>query len=67
MEPRQVSRYEFMQNLGRGGMLAGMLGVALAALHGTKEVSECIGENHCASCWAYGGCSLPEKKETTDE
>jgi hypothetical protein len=48
-------------------MLAGMLGVALAALHGTKEVSECIGENHCASCWAYGGCSLPEKKETTDE
>ncbi|MBX7255734.1 MAG: hypothetical protein K1Y02_05195 [Candidatus Hydrogenedentes bacterium] len=67
MFPQHISRHDFLQALGRGGMLAGILGVAIAALHGKKTVSECISENHCASCWAYDGCALPEKKETTNE
>jgi hypothetical protein len=58
-----VSRSEFLQALGRGGLIAGLLGIAVAALRGTKDVSECFNHNYCSSCWAYNGCSLPEKKE----
>ena len=66
MDP-QVSRHEFLQTLGRGSLLAGLLGVGAVALRGKKTVSECINENYCSTCWAYDGCSLPEKKEKTDE
>ena len=59
----QVSRHEFMAKLARGGMLAGMAGLAAAALHGKREVSECFNHNYCSSCWAFNGCTLPEKKE----
>jgi hypothetical protein len=62
MDPR-FSRTEFIETLIRGGMLTGLAGFGAAALHGTKTVEECINENYCASCWAYSGCGLPEKKE----
>ena len=66
MDP-QVSRHEFLKSLGRGGFIAGLGAVAAAALHGKREVSECFQNNHCASCWAYTGCGLPEKKEIPHE
>lgn len=62
-----VSRYEFLQSLARKGLLTGLLGVGAAALHGTKDVSECFNHNYCDSCWAYRGCALPEKKEVSGE
>lgn len=64
MEP-QISRSEFMQSVGRGGLLLGLAGLGAAALHGKREVSECFQENHCSACWAYVGCHLPEKKDLT--
>jgi len=67
MDPQQVSRNEFLQALGRRGMLAGLLGVGAAALHGQKAVSECFNHNYCSSCWAFTGCNLPEKKEIGHE
>ncbi len=67
MDPQQVSRHEFLQRLGRGGLVASLVGVGAAALHGKKDVSECFNHNYCSSCWAFNGCSLPEKKEKTDE
>ena len=63
MASTPVSRHEFLQALGRGGMIAGLLGIGIAALRGRKDVSECFNHNHCSACWAYNGCSLPEKKE----
>ncbi len=63
----QISRHEFLEKLARGGMLAGLFGVGAAALSGKKPISECVNENFCSTCWAYNGCTLPEKKETTDE
>jgi len=62
-----VSRHEFFQTLVRGSMIAGLFGVGVAAVRGHKAVSECFNNNYCSSCWAYNGCSLPEKKETADE
>lgn len=64
---QKLSRHEFIESLGRGGIMAGLLGVAAAALHGKKDVKECFNHNYCASCWAYNGCTLPEKKEKIDE
>lgn len=61
MDPK-FSRHEFFQSVARGGIMAGLLGVGAAALHGTKDVSECFNHNYCSSCWAFNGCSLPEKK-----
>lgn len=63
MDDPKVSRHDFLQALGRGSLVAGLTGVAVAALHGKKDVSECFNHNHCAACWAYNGCGLPEKKE----
>jgi hypothetical protein len=63
MDPQQVSRHEFLQTLARGGIFVGLVGVGAAALHGRREVSECFNHNYCSSCWAFSGCSLPEKKE----
>jgi hypothetical protein len=60
---KPLDRNEFFQELGRKGMLAGLVGVGIAALHGSKSVSECFNHNLCASCHVYGGCELPEKKE----
>ncbi|MBI5093730.1 MAG: hypothetical protein HZB26_14960 [Candidatus Hydrogenedentes bacterium] len=62
-----VSRHEFLESLFRRSMIAGLFGVGIAAVRGKKTVSECFNENYCASCWAYDGCALPEKKEKTDE
>lgn len=59
----QISRHEFFESLGRKGLLAGLLGLGAAALHGQKDVSECFNLNYCSSCWAFKGCTLPEKKE----
>ena len=60
---QQANRAEFLAWLMRGGLLAGLLGIAAAALHGKKPVSACFNENYCASCRVYSGCALPEKKE----
>jgi len=62
-----VSRHEFLQALGRKGMLLGLAGVGAAALHGTKDVSECFNHNYCDSCWSFKGCELPEKTEVANE
>lgn len=62
MDP-QVDRSEFLQVIARRGMLAGLFGIGAAALHGQRAVSECFNNNYCSSCWAFNGCSLPEKKE----
>lgn len=61
------SRHEFLQHIGRAGILAGLAGVSVAALHGRREVSECFNHNYCDTCWAFNGCALPEKKELTHE
>ena len=66
MKPR-LNRHEFLVNVGRGGLLAGLFGVGVMALRGEKDVSECFNHNYCDSCWAYGGCALPEKKEIPHE
>jgi hypothetical protein len=67
MAPKRLNRQEFIQSLTRGGLMAGLTGVAVAAVHGTREVSECFNHNYCDSCWAFDGCGLPEKKEVPDE
>ncbi len=67
MDQQPVSRHEFLQSLGRKGMLLGLSGVGIAAIHGTKDISECFNHNYCDSCWGYTACALPEKKETKDE
>lgn len=64
---RPVSRSEFLQKLGRTGMLAGLFGVGASALHGTRAVEDCFNHNYCDSCWAFTGCTLPEKKEAKNE
>ena len=64
---KSLNRLEFLRTLGRGGMLAGLTGLGVAALHGSKEVSECFNENQCAACNVHGSCQLPEKKEVTHE
>lgn len=61
------SRHEFLVDLKRAGLLAGLFGVSVAALHGKREVSECFSNNHCEACWSFNGCSLPEKKELPHE
>lgn len=60
---QRFNRSEFLGWVVRGGFLAGLFGLGVAALEGKKTVEECFNENHCASCWAYTGCGLPEKKE----
>lgn len=67
MAERLLDRQQFLQSLTRGGLVAGLAGVAVAAVHGTREVSECFNHNYCDSCWAFDGCGLPEKKEIPDE
>ncbi|NUM52366.1 MAG: hypothetical protein HUU46_01860 [Candidatus Hydrogenedentes bacterium] len=59
---QKFNRHEFFQTVARGGFMAGLLGVGAMALHGKREVSECFNHNYCSSCWAFSGCSLPEKK-----
>lgn len=59
----QITRTEFFDRLARRGMIAGLMGVGAAALHGQRAVSECFNHNYCSSCWAFSGCTLPEKKE----
>lgn len=61
MEP-QVNRAEFIESVSRGGIILGIVGVGIAALHGKKTVEECFNENHCKACWAFAGCTLPEKQ-----
>lgn len=58
-----LNRHEFIQHLGRNGLLAGMAAVAAAALHGSKSPSECINTHQCQTCNVHGVCALPEKKE----
>ncbi len=60
---KSLNRHEFLANLGRKGLLAGLAGLSLAALKGTKSPSECFNHNYCESCFAFTGCGLPEKKE----
>jgi hypothetical protein len=60
---KEVSRYDFLQNVGRKGMLLALGGVGTAAMHGTKTVAECFDHNYCDSCFSFKGCTLPEKKE----
>lgn len=67
MAERLFNREEFLRSLTRGGLMAGIAGVAVAAVHGTREVSECFNHNYCDSCWAFDGCALPEKKEIPNE
>lgn len=62
-----ISRHNFLQSLARKGMLLGLGGVGLAAVHGTKTVSECFNHTQCTSCWVHSDCALPEKKEVKNE
>lgn len=62
---KPVSRQEFLQRLGRQGMLLGLAGVGIAAVDGEREVSECFNHNYCTDCFSYQGCTLPERKEIT--
>ena len=59
----QPSRIEFLQTLGRGGLMLGIAGVGVSALHGSKSPEECMSANMCGTCHSFGGCTLPEKKE----
>lgn len=61
-----LSRIDFLRNLGRGGLLLSLGGIGAAALHGTKDPSECFNHNYCSSCFSFSGCSLPEKIEVTE-
>lgn len=63
MMEKKVSRYDFLQNLGRKGMLLALGVVGTAAVHGSKTVAECFNHNYCDSCFSFKGCTLPEKKE----
>jgi len=62
-----ISRHEFFEKIMRGGLLAGLLGLGMAALEGRREVSACLQEDYCGSCRVYEGCVLPKKKEAPDE
>lgn len=62
-----LNRSEFIQSLGRSGLMLGLFAVGAAAAHGEREVSECFNHNYCDSCWTFKGCTLPEKKEAKDE
>lgn len=62
---KQVSRHEFLQKVGRNGMLLALGGVGTAAAHGSKTVEECFDHNYCDSCFSFKGCELPEKKDLT--
>ena len=59
----EVSRHDFLQSVGRKGMLLALGVVGTAAVHGTKTVAECFNHNYCDSCFTFKGCTLPEKKE----
>lgn len=59
-----VNRHDFLRKLGRNAMLLGLSGVGIAAVKGTKDVSECFNHSYCDSCWGYTACALPEKTET---
>lgn len=63
MDEKLVSRHDFLQNLGRKGMLLTLGLVGTAAVHGTKTVEECFDHNYCDSCFSFKGCTLPEKQE----
>ena len=60
-----INRHEFLQSMARGGMLLGLAGVGAAALHGTKDPSECMNTGFCNTCDVYKTCKLPERKEVT--
>jgi len=60
-----ISRHDFLNNVVRGGLLLGLAGAGAAALHGTKDPSECMNTGYCASCNAYQACTLPERKEVS--
>lgn len=64
---KDLTRSEFMHSMGRNGMMLGLTGVGAAALHGSKDVSECFSHNYCDSCWDYKGCTLPEREDGLDE
>lgn len=64
---KSVSRQEFLQVMARRGMLLGLTGVGVAAVHGSKDVSECFNHNYCTDCWGFDDCGLPEKKEVAHE
>ena len=62
-----VTRSEFLHSMGRKGMMLGLTGIGIAAMHGSREVSDCFNHNYCDSCWDYRGCTLPEREEGIDE
>lgn len=62
-----LSRLEFLLDLKRAGLMAGLAGVGAAAVHGEREVSECFSNHYCEACWGYNSCALPEKKELPHE
>lgn len=64
---KSLSRNEFLVNLGRCGLLAGMAGLGVAALDGSRTPSECFNTEHCNACYASRGCTLPQKKELDNE
>ena len=69
MQPQDdsLSRSEFINSLGRKGMMISLTGIGAAALHGSREVSDCFNHNYCDSCWDYKGCTLPEREEDVHE
>lgn len=64
MEP--ISRHDFLHFAARGGLLLGLAGVGAAALHGSRDPSECINTGYCSSCKVYQVCTLPERTKVKD-
>ena len=59
----QLNRSEFIQHYGRNGLLLGTIGLAAAALHGSRSPEECINTGVCGSCTVHNACTLPEREE----
>lgn len=64
---KEYSRQDFIEDMGRKGLLVVLGGVGVAAMHGSKTVEECFNHNHCDNCFKFQGCALPEKKELPHE
>lgn len=64
---KPINRHDFMQSVARSGLLVALGGVGIAAVTGSKDVSECFNHNYCSSCWGHSSCTLPERKEVKIE
>jgi hypothetical protein len=61
-----IGRHDFLTGLARGSLLLGLGVVGAAALHGSRDPSECMNTGACSSCNVYKTCALPERKKDRD-